>query len=52
MIASRNETSHNYNEELAADVYANIANTYYPAMLAFFNKMHSLSSSSQTGLFD
>jgi len=51
MIASRNETSHNYDEELAADVYANIANLYYPAMLAFYNKMHALSSSPQTELF-
>lgn len=51
MIAARNETSHNYNEELATDVYSNITNHYYPAMLTFCNKMRALITTPQTELF-
>ena len=35
MIKSRNETSHNYNGDIASDVVDNILNVFYPELTAF-----------------
>ena len=36
MIKSRNETSHNYNGDIASDVVDNILNVFYPELTAFY----------------
>jgi nucleotidyltransferase substrate binding protein (TIGR01987 family) len=47
MIASRNKTSHTYNEETADDIFFKIMNEYYSEFKQFKNKMDELSSSQQ-----
>lgn len=39
MISSRNKTSHTYNEETAEEIFSKILEDYYPAFVAFKNKM-------------
>lgn len=39
MISSRNKTSHTYNEETAEEIFSKILEEYYPAFIAFKNKM-------------
>lgn len=39
MIGSRNKTSHNYNEEIANEIYFKILNEYYPAFIEFRKNM-------------
>jgi nucleotidyltransferase substrate binding protein (TIGR01987 family) len=39
MIASRNKTSHTYNEETANDIFKKILEEYYPAFMAFRENM-------------
>lgn len=48
-IEDRNLTSHNYNNDIAAEIYENIMQTYYPLFCLFENKMQSIQA--QT-LFD
>lgn len=39
MISSRNKTSHTYNEDTAEEIFSKILEEYYPAFIAFKNKM-------------
>ena len=39
MIASRNKTSHTYNEETANEIFSKIIQAYYPAFIAFQETM-------------
>ncbi|MDR1388571.1 MAG: nucleotidyltransferase substrate binding protein [Treponema sp.] len=41
MIKSRNETSHTYNNEIAAEIFEKIINAYFPLLEKFKNKMES-----------
>lgn len=43
-IESRNLTSHNYDDEVASEIYETIMRLYYPLLCAFEEKMQSLSS--------
>lgn len=51
MIKSRNETSHNYDGEIADTVVEKILNDYFPELAAFDSRMDSLSSSTMAKLF-
>lgn len=51
MIASRNKTSHTYDEQTANEIYAAILQSYYPAFLAFRGTMEAKQSGNQTQLF-
>lgn len=51
MIASRNKTTHTYNEETAVEIYTKILNEYYPAFLAFQKTMEDKISSANNQLF-
>ena len=42
MIASRNKTSHTYNEDTADEIFSKILKDYYPAFLEFEKKMKEL----------
>lgn len=48
MIGSRNKTSHTYNEETADEVYGKILHAYYPAFLAFQQRMEAKSEEEQS----
>lgn len=50
MIASRNKTSHTYNEETADEIYSKILNEFYPAFLEFRNNMETKRSGEQGNL--
>ncbi len=39
MISSRNKTLHTYNEETAEEIFSKILEEYYPAFIAFKDKM-------------
>lgn len=41
-IEDRNLTVHNYDNEVATEIYGNIMQTYHPLFLAFEQKMQSL----------
>lgn len=41
MIASRNKTSHTYNEETATEIFNNVLQNYYPAFVAFEKTMQA-----------
>ena len=43
MILSRNETSHTYNKNVAANIVQKILNQYAPAFLEFQKRMKDLS---------
>ena len=51
MIGSRNKTSHTYNEEIAAEIYYNILNDYYPALIEFQKNMEVKRSGEQSKFF-
>lgn len=51
MIKSRNETSHNYNGDIAEEVVENIVNRYYPLLADFYQKMSNLSSLTPNDIF-
>lgn len=51
MIKSRNETSHNYDGTVAETAVANILSRYYPLLLAFHDRMRSLSALSPNDIF-
>lgn len=42
MIASRNYTSHNYDDAEAEDIADAIVNNFFPALQAFDEKMHTI----------
>lgn len=45
-IESRNLMSHNYNDEVASEIYETIMQLYYPLLCAFEKKMRSLTANS------
>lgn len=47
MIASRNQTSHTYNEKTADDIFLKIVHQYYAEFLLFRDKMEALRSGEQ-----
>ncbi len=52
MIASRNKTSHTYNEATANEIYAKILNEYYPAFIKFKAVLEEKRSGKQESLFE
>ncbi len=44
-IGDRNLTSHNYDDEMAEEIYESITNIYYPLMVKFQNKMIEIKQS-------
>lgn len=50
MIASRNKTSHTYNESTADEIYKKIVADYYPAFIEFQLKMETIRSEEQEKL--
>lgn len=52
MIRSRNETSHDYDDVIATATINSIVNQYYPAMLAFQQKMISIATTTPKDLFN
>ena len=51
MIKRRNDTSHTYDEDTAAEVVKSVKDVYYQAFVNFFEKMKSLSSQVEMDLF-
>ncbi len=51
MIRSRNETSHNYDGEVADSVVTNIVDKYYPLLLDFYQKMQDKSANTPDDIF-
>lgn len=51
MIASRNYTSHNYDDSEAAETARAIVCDFYPELVAFWEKMQSISANPQGTLF-
>lgn len=51
MIQSRNSTSHNYDGVVADQVVQRVVKDYFPCMVAFHDKMQSLSSEPKLNLF-
>jgi nucleotidyltransferase substrate binding protein (TIGR01987 family) len=52
MIKSRNETSHNYNGDVADDVIENILNLFFPEMVKLDGKFETLSKVTPNSLFN
>ena len=51
MIKRRNDTSHTYDENTAADVVLRVKDSYFQAFVDFFEKMKTLSSQKSEDLF-
>lgn len=51
MIKSRNETSHNYNGDIAEEVVKDIVERYYPLLVDFYQKMNTLSATTPNDIF-
>ncbi len=51
MIKRRNDTSHTYDEDAAADVVIRVKDVYFQAFVSFHNKMKTLSMQSNEDLF-
>ena len=51
MIKRRNDTSHNYDEDTAADVVLRVKDAYLQAFVDFYDKMKTLSSQDSSDLF-
>jgi len=51
MIKRRNDTSHTYDEDTAADVVLRVKDSYFQAFVSFFEKMKTLSSQKSEDLF-
>ena len=51
MIKRRNDTSHNYDEDTAADVVLRVEEAYLQAFVGFYDKMKTLSSQDSYDLF-
>jgi len=52
MIRSRNETSHEYDEGVAASTIQQIVQSYYPALQAFQERMAQIATSTPMDLFN
>ena len=52
MIASRNKTSHTYNEATANEIYSKILNEYFSAFIDFKDVMEQKRSGGQQTIFD
>lgn len=52
MIRSRNETSHDYDDVIAAETIQSIVNQYYPAMMAFQERMITIATTTPKDLFN
>ena len=51
MIKRRNDTSHTYDEDTAADVVLRVKDSYFQAFVSFFEKMKTLSWQKSEDLF-
>ena len=51
MIKRRNDTSHNYDEDTAADVIVCVKDVYFQAFVYFYERMNDLSSYKSAELF-
>ena len=51
MIKRRNDTSHNYDEDTAADVIVRVKDVYFQAFVRFYERMNNLSSYKSADLF-
>lgn len=51
MIKRRNDTSHTYDEDTAAEVVSRIKDSYYQTFVEFYGKMKSLSEQHEMDLF-
>lgn len=51
MIKRRNDTSHTYDEDTAAEVVLRVKDFYYQAFVALFDKMKKLVSETPNDLF-
>ena len=51
MIKRRNDTSHNYDEDTAADVIVRVKDVYFQAFVYFYERMNDLSSYKSAELF-
>lgn len=51
MVKRRNDTSHTYDEETAAEVVICIKDSYYQAFMALYDRMENLASKDQQDLF-
>lgn len=51
MIASRNKTSHTYNEDTANEIFTKVIKEYYPAFTAFESTMETKRSGQQGEMF-
>jgi nucleotidyltransferase substrate binding protein (TIGR01987 family) len=51
MIKRRNDTSHNYDEDAAADVIVCVKDVYFQAFVYFYQRMNDLSSYKSADLF-
>lgn len=51
MIKRRNDTSHTYDEDTAADVVLRVKDSYFQAFVDFYNKMKRLSTQQSEDLF-
>lgn len=51
MIKRRNDTSHTYDEDTAAEVVMRIKDSYYQAFVKLYNEMKRLSAATQNDLF-
>lgn len=52
MLRSRNETSHDYDEQLAGETATHIVNEYYPVLITFEKTMAKLVTSQPKDLFE
>ena len=51
MIKRRNDTSHNYDEDTAAEVVLRVKDSYLQAFVCFYDKIKTLSSQNSSDLF-
>lgn len=51
MVKRRNDTSHTYDEETAAEVVIRIKDSYYQAFMALYDRMKGLASKVHQDLF-
>jgi len=51
MIKRRNDTSHTYDEDTAADVVKSVKDSYYQAFVGFYDRMDKLPSHQSSDLF-
>ena len=51
MLKRRNDTSHNYDEEMSSEVVQQIKDSYFDLFVSFYEKMNRLSSTAQEDLF-